>query len=84
MSLSRQFPRLHCVKIVLLAIIVLFLLTNFTGVLFGRAFAPSNAFNIETEALSSGDAELDQLITSIGESEGIDPRFIHAVIWQES
>ena len=85
MSLSRQFPRLHCVKIVLLAIIVLFLLTNFTGVLFGRAFAPTNANNsIETEALSSGDAELDQLITSIGESEGIDPRFIHAVIWQES
>jgi soluble lytic murein transglycosylase-like protein len=84
MSLSRQFPRLHCVKIVPFAIIVLFLLTNFTGVLFGRAFAPTNAINsIETD-LTSGDAQLDQLITSIGESEGVDPRFIHAVIWQES
>lgn len=84
MSLSRQFPRLHCVKIVPFAIIVLFLLTNFTGVLFGRAFAPNNAINsIETD-LTSGDAQLDQLITSIGESEGVDPRFIHAVIWQES
>ena len=84
MSLSRQFPRLHCVKIVPFAIIVLFLLTNFTGLLFGRAFAPTNAINsIETD-LTSGDAQLDQLITSIGESEGVDPRFIHAVIWQES
>lgn len=28
--------------------------------------------------------ELDQLISNIGEAEGVDPRFIHAVIWQES
>ena len=85
MSLSRQFPRLHFVKIVPFAILVLFLLTNFTGVLFGRAFAPTNATNNESlEALTSGDTELDQLITSIGETEGVDPRFIHAVIWQES
>src|SRR5215204_279406 len=86
MSLPRQFPRLHFVKIVPVAIIVLFLLTNFTGVLFGRAFAPTNALNSnETlEALTSGDIELDQLIISIGESEGVDPRFIHAGIWEES
>jgi soluble lytic murein transglycosylase-like protein len=86
MSLSRQFPRLHCIKVVPLAIIVLFLLTNFTGVLFGRAFAPSNVTNSTKplNALTSGDAELDQLITSIGRSEGVDPQFIHAVIWQES
>jgi soluble lytic murein transglycosylase-like protein len=86
MSLSRQFPRLHLVKFAPFAIIVLFLLTNFTGVLFGRAFAPSNANNpIDSlEALTSGDAQLDQLITSIGETQGVDPRFIHAVIWQES
>ena len=86
MSLSRQFPRLHFVKIVPVAILVLFLLMNFTGVLFGRAFAPTNANNSNEslEALTSGDTELDQLITSIGETEGVDPRFIHAVIWQES
>jgi soluble lytic murein transglycosylase-like protein len=86
MSLSPKFPRLHCVKMVPFALVVLFLLTNFTGVLFGRAFAPTNATNsVDTlDALTSGDAELDQLITSIGESEGVDPRFIHAVIWQES
>lgn len=86
MSLTRQFPRLHLVKFAPFAIIVLFLLTSFTGVLFGRAFAPSNANNpIDSlEALTSGNAQLDQLITSIGETEGVDPRFIHAVIWQES
>ncbi len=85
MSLSRQFPRLHCFKIVPFAIIVLFLLTNFTGVLFGRAFAPSATKSTESlNALTSGDAELDQLISSIGQSEGVDPQFIHAVIWQES
>ena len=86
MTLSPKFPRLHCVKMVPFALVVLFLLTNFTGVLFGRAFAPTNATNsVDTlDALTSGDAELDQLITSIGESEGVDPRFIHAVIWQES
>ena len=86
MSLSRKFPRMQFFKIVPIAIIVLFLLTNFTGVLFGRAFAPSTVTSSTgtLNALTSGDAELDQLITNIGEWEGVDPRFIHAVIWQES
>ena len=86
MSLSPKFPRLHCVKSIPLAIAVLFLLTNFTGVLFGRSFAPGidAANSIALETLTSGDAELDELIANIGEAEGVDPRFIHAVIWQES
>lgn len=85
MSLSPKFPRLHCVKFVPFVILVLFLLANFTGLLFGRAFAPGiNTTNLEANALTSGDVELDQLISSIGETEGVDPRFIHAVIWQES
>jgi len=87
MRLSPRFPRLHCVKYAPLAIVFLFLLTNFTGVLFGRAFAPTTDVTnqFETlEALTSGDADLDQLIANIGEAEGVDPRFIHAVIWQES
>jgi soluble lytic murein transglycosylase-like protein len=87
MSLSPKFPRLHCVKIGPFAILLFFLLTNFTGVLIGRAFAPGTdvSNSIENlEALTSGDAELDQLIINIGEAEGVDPRFIHAVIWQES
>jgi len=86
MILSPKFPRLYSVKFAPFAIIVLFLLTNFTGVLFGRALAPTydTSNEIALDALSSGDAELDQLIAGIGEREGIDPRFIHAVIWQES
>ena len=83
---SPKFPRLYSVKFAPFAIIVLFLLTNFTGVLFGRALAPTydTSNEVALDALSSGDAELDQLIAGIGEREGIDPRFIHAVIWQES
>ena len=86
MSLSPKFPRLHCVKFVPFVILVLFLLANFTGLLFGRAFAPglNTTNNFDANALTSGDVELDQLISSIGETEGVDPRFIHAVIWQES
>ena len=41
MTLSRYFPQLHSAKFAPFAIIVLFLLTNFTGVLFGRALANS-------------------------------------------
>ena len=86
MRLSPRFPRLHCVKYAPFAIVFLFLLTNFTGVLFGRAFAPNtDVTQFETlDALTSGDSDLDQLIAKIGETEGVDPRFIHAVIWQES
>ena len=87
MTLSPYFPHLHSAKFAPFAIIVLFLLTNFTGVLFGRALAPTvdpASRDILIDSLTSGDAELDKLIASIGEQEGIDPRFIHAVIWQES
>ena len=33
---------------------------------------------------SSGDPDLDRIIFRAGGRHGIDPRFIHAVIWQES
>jgi soluble lytic murein transglycosylase-like protein len=33
---------------------------------------------------TSGDPKLDRIIFQVGEHEGVDPRFIHAVIWQES
>lgn len=86
MILSRHFPQLHSAKFAPFALIVLFLLTNFTGLLFGRSFG--TAANLDEQlfvnSLTSGNPELDQLIATIGENEGVDPQFIHAVIWQES
>ena len=81
MKFAPKFPRLHCVRFAPFAIVVLFF-CSFTGVLFGRAFAPnSDGAKLEThQDLTSGDEDLDQLITNLG----VDPRFIHAVIWQES
>lgn len=87
MSLSRHFPHLHSAKFASFAIISLFLLTNFTGAFIGHAFAPSANASDESETLpmaTSGDPELDEIIIRAGQREGIDPRFIHAVIWQES
>lgn len=88
MNLARHFPHLHSAKFAPFAIISLFLLTNFAGVFITRAIAPSeNATRTDTSPLdipTSGDADLDLIIIRTGEREGIDPRFIHAVIWQES
>lgn len=89
MNLARHFPHLHSAKFAPFAIISLFLLTNFTGVFLSRAIAPSANASTRMDVASmelptSGDAELDLIIIRAGEREGIDPRFIHAVIWQES
>jgi soluble lytic murein transglycosylase-like protein len=39
---------------------------------------------IPSDIPSSGDRELDLIILRAGERNGVDPRFLHAVIWQES
>ena len=39
---------------------------------------------IPADIPSSGDRELDLIILRAGERHGVDPRFLHAVIWQES
>lgn len=89
MKLPRHFPHFHPVKFAPFAIISLFLLTNFTGAFFSRAFAPYVNASTQVETFprdipTSGDADLDRIIFRTGGREGIDPRFIHAVIWQES
>ena len=83
---SRVLPS---VKIVPFAVIAFFVFTNITGILFSKAFAPVANANtpdalIPADIPTSGDKDLDMIIFRAGEREGVDPRFIHAVIWQES
>jgi soluble lytic murein transglycosylase-like protein len=89
MKLIRRFPHCHSVKYAPFAIVAVFLLTNFTGLFFSPVLAPSVNASTQLETIpldipTSGDAELDQIIFHAGGRQGVDPRFIHAVIWQES
>ena len=66
----------------------LFLFSNLTGLLFSHVLAPVAVASADTtiaaDMPTSGDPELDRIILEAGEKQGVDPRFIHAVIWQES
>jgi soluble lytic murein transglycosylase-like protein len=90
MKLPRNIPVFRSIKFAPFAIIALFLFTNLTGVLFSRVFAPlATASSIDPDFIpgdipTSGDHKLDLIIFRAAEREGVDPRFLHAVIWQES
>ena len=90
MKFPRKLPRFRSLKIATFAIFSFFLFTNVTGFLFSRVMAPVAVANpttltqIPADIPTSGDATIDRIIFETGEREGVDPRFIHAVIWQES
>ena len=88
MKFPRRLPHFRSLKFAPFALISLFLFSNLTGFLFSRVMAPdvvaSPEFHIPADIPTSGDPELDRIIFEASEHEGIDPRFLHAVIWQES
>jgi soluble lytic murein transglycosylase-like protein len=91
MHLTRFIPRLRFGRHFLIALFALFAFTNVSESPFTRVFAPvarAVALNerdlIPADIPSSGDRELDLVIYRAGLREGLDPRLLHAVIWQES
>lgn len=90
MKFPRKLPLVHSLKFVPVALFSFFLLSNVTGLLFSHALAPvvkassDTTLSIPADMPTSGDPNLDRIILEAGQKEGVDPRFIHAVIWQES
>jgi soluble lytic murein transglycosylase-like protein len=91
MKFPHRLPLVRSLKFAPVALISLFLFSNLTGVLFSRVMAPEATatehniiFRIPADIPTSGDPALDRIIFEAGEKQGVDPRFIHAVIWQES
>ncbi|HEY2963881.1 MAG TPA: lytic transglycosylase domain-containing protein [Pyrinomonadaceae bacterium] len=89
MKFPRRVPHFRALKLAPFALLSFFLFSNLTGILFSRVMAPVAAASslereIPADVPTSGDPQLDRIIFDVGEREGVDPRFIHAVIWQES
>ena len=90
MKFPRKLPLVRSLKFIPIALFSFFLFSNLTGLMFSHALAPVVIASADTtpriaaDMPTSGDPKLDRIIYEAGEKEGVDPRFIHAVIWQES
>ena len=90
MKFPRKMPHFRSLKFAPFAILSFFIFTNVTGILFSRVMAPVAIANspmltsIPADVPTSGNPELDRIIFDASQHEGLDPRFVHAVIWQES
>ena len=86
-----RFYRLRALSLTPLAFVALFIIYNFSAFLLTSAFTPAvQGFSMVTRKFvpadlpTSGNVDLDELIFRTGDKHGIDPRLLHAVIWQES
>ncbi|HEU4596211.1 MAG TPA: lytic transglycosylase domain-containing protein [Pyrinomonadaceae bacterium] len=93
MNLTRRNSPFRSFKNIAFALVAIFFLTNIADSPFTRVLAPVAAKTVANSLLenfipadvpTSGDPELDKIIFRVGEREGVDPRLLHAVIWQES
>ncbi len=85
---------LRSFKNVVFAVIAIFVVSNFIDSPFTRVLAPVAASTVSaavsvddyipSDVPTSGDHDIDLVITRTGRQLGVDPRLIHAVIWQES
>src|SRR6185295_4566102 len=88
MRMAPCTTRLRAGKFAPFAIFSLFIFANLTGVLSTTVLAPlsvvASVTSLPSDLPTSGHADIDRIIFDAAEHEGLDPRLVHAVIWQES